>query len=151
MIELFDTKPGSNEASMKIVDINLELVVCENEVQELPDPDQDDQHHGEQNRHSPELLNTNIFLDRLFTVHKVSSFIQKFPVTVSKCCIASHKYMFTVYECFLMKILSCIRVLCPGILTREFFLFLICGDINKYINYLQDRFTFSSAIVFFIR
>ncbi len=38
----------------------LELVVCEHEVQELPDPDQDDQHHGEQNGHSPELLNTNM-------------------------------------------------------------------------------------------
>jgi hypothetical protein len=81
------------------VDMYLELVVCEHEVQELPDPDQDDQHHGEQNGHSPELLNTNIFLDRLFTVHKFSSLIHKFPVTVPKCCIALQKYTITVYEC----------------------------------------------------
>jgi hypothetical protein len=53
----------------------LELVVCEYEVQELPDADQDDQHHGEQDGHSPELLNTKNFLDRLYsyTVHKFSS------------------------------------------------------------------------------
>jgi len=118
MIELFDSKPwipGSLH-----VDMYLELVVCENEVQELPDPDQDDQHHGEQNGHSPELLNTNIFLDRLYTVHSFSSVVHKFHVTVSKCSIGLHKHTITVDECFLMKILSCIRVLCPGILIREF-------------------------------
>jgi hypothetical protein len=105
MVELFNSKPwipGSLH-----VDMYLELVVCEYEVQEFPDPDQDDQHHGEQDGHSPELLNKKIYLDRLYsyTVQKFSGVEHKFQVTVYKCCIALHKYTVTVYECFMMKIL----------------------------------------------
>ena len=35
---------------------HLELMVGEDEVQELPDTDQDHQHHREQDGHSPKLL-----------------------------------------------------------------------------------------------